>query len=118
MRPGNLLPSKLAPLSPSKLSHLREISCAWGPIAAAPLNLSPHAFLRNAGRPASKVVSMAIADLKRSRGPAAGEPSEWDALPDGCLTAVLEGLDARSLASARAVCRRVNILADQPALWR
>ena len=61
---------------------------------------------------------MVMKDMKRSRGSTVGEFSEWDALPDGCLTAVLEGLDARSLASARAVCRRVNTLADQPALWR
>lgn len=61
---------------------------------------------------------MLLADLRREHSPsAAREFPDWDALPDGCLTTVLESLDLRSLVSARAVCRRINGLVDQPALW-
>jgi hypothetical protein len=41
-----------------------------------------------------------------------------DALPDGCLTNVLEHLDIQSLLAMRGVSRRSQQLASQPALWR
>jgi F-box domain len=41
-----------------------------------------------------------------------------DALPDGCLTSVLEHVDVQSLLAMRGVSRRSQQLASQPALWR
>lgn len=41
-----------------------------------------------------------------------------DALPDGCLTSVLEHLDVHSLLAMRGVSRRSQQLASQSALWR
>ena len=53
-------------------------------------------------------------------GPEAGGDAQFalDALPDGCLTNVLEHLDVQSLLAIRGVSRRSQQLASQPTLWR